>query len=48
MLGKEARLKRAEVRLHYLKRNGKNIDSPGVVNKLERKVKRFKAEKGEN
>lgn len=48
MLGRENRLLRAEVRLHYLKNNGKNVDSPGVVRKLERKIRRLKAEKGEN
>lgn len=30
-----------KVRLHQLKNNGKNFDSPGVVHKLERKVRRL-------
>lgn len=30
-----------KVRLHQLKNNGKNLDSPGVVNKLERRVRLF-------
>lgn len=48
MLRKENRLIRAEVRLHYLKNNGKNIDSPGVVRKLERKIRRLRMERGED
>lgn len=41
MLGKNIRLIRAEVRLHNLNNNGKNVDSPGVVRKLERKIRRL-------
>lgn len=48
MLGKDKQLLRAEVRLHYLKNNGKNVDSPGIVRKLERKIRRLKAERGED
>lgn len=48
MLGKDKRLIRAEVRLHYLKNNGKNVDSPGVVRKLERKIRRLRMERGED
>lgn len=42
MLSKEARLARAEVRLHNLENNGKNFDSPGVVKKLKRRIKLMK------
>lgn len=31
-----------EIRLHKLKTNGKNSDSPGVVKKLERKIRNLK------
>lgn len=31
-----------ENRLHKLKNNGKNSDSPGVVRKLERKIRNLK------
>lgn len=31
-----------ELRLHKLKTNGKNEDSPGVVNKLERRIRKLK------
>ena len=30
-----------KIRLHKLRNNGKNVDSPGVVNKLERKIKKM-------
>lgn len=30
-----------KVRLHKLQMNGKNDDSPGIVNKLKRKIRRF-------
>ena len=30
-----------KVRLNKLQTNGKNDDSPGVVNKLKRKIRRF-------
>lgn len=42
MIGKNARLARAEVRLHLLENNGKNFESPGVVKKLKRKIKLMK------
>ena len=31
-----------ENRLHKLKTNGKNDDSPGVIKKIERKIMRIK------
>jgi hypothetical protein len=31
-----------ENRLHKLKSNGKNSDSPGVVKKIERKIRNLK------
>ena len=31
-----------EIRLHKLKSNGKNEDSPGVVKKLERRIRKLK------
>lgn len=34
-----------ENRLHRLKTNGKNEDSPGVVRKLERKILKIKQNK---
>lgn len=30
-----------KVRLHKLENNGKNIDSPGVINKLRRRIKKL-------
>jgi hypothetical protein len=36
-----------EVRLHRLKNNGRNFDSPGVVKKLERQIRRIKEAEGE-
>lgn len=47
MIGKDARLAGAEVRLHKLQNNGKNFDSPGVIKKLKRKIKLMKARQGE-
>lgn len=35
----EAKILAMERRLHKLKTNGKNEDSPGVVKKLERKIR---------
>ena len=32
-----------EIRLHNLKSNGKNSDSPGVIKKIEREIKQIKA-----
>lgn len=46
-MGSKVNLKAMEVRLHKLKNNGKNFDSPGVVNKLERQIRNLK-EKGED
>ena len=40
MTNKE-KLMSVRVRLHQLKNNGKNFESPGVVKKLQRKVKRL-------
>lgn len=39
---KEYKILAMENRLHKLKNNGKNQDSPGVVNKLKRKIRRLK------
>jgi len=36
------RLLAAEIRLHKLKNNGKNSDSPGVVRKIEREIRHMK------
>lgn len=36
-----------EVRFHMLKNNGRNFDSPGVVHKLERQIRRIKEAEGE-
>lgn len=36
----EKNLVKWKVRLHKLQMNGKNDDSPGVVNKLKRKIRR--------
>ena len=38
----EEKLLALENRLHKLKNNGKNSDSPGVVRKLERKIRKLK------
>ena len=46
-MGSQINLKAMEVRLHKLKNNGKNFDSPGVVKKLERQIRNLK-EKGED
>ena len=46
-MGSKVNLKAMEVRLHKLKNNGKNFDSPGVVKKLERQIRNLK-EKGED
>ena len=32
----------AEIRLHKLKNNGKNSDSPGVIRKIEREIRHMK------
>ena len=31
-----------EIRLHKLKSNGRNGDSPGVIRKLEREIRKIK------
>ena len=31
-----------EIRLHKLKNNGRNDDSPGVIRKIERKLRNMK------
>lgn len=38
----EDKLLALENRVHKLKNNGKNSDSPGVVKKLQRKIRRLK------
>lgn len=30
-----------KVRLHKLESNGKNVDSPGIVNKLRRQIRKL-------
>lgn len=32
-----------EIRLHNLKSNGRNNDSPGVIRKIEREIRQIKA-----
>ena len=39
---KEDKILLMENRLNKLKSNGKNIDSPGVVNKLKRRIIKLK------
>lgn len=41
---KKDRLLETEIRLHKLKNNGRNDDSPGVIRKLERKIRHMKRE----
>lgn len=38
------RLLALEIRLHKLKNNGRNEDSPGVINKIEREIRNIKGE----
>lgn len=38
-MAKRVYLEELKVRLHKLQMNGKNVDSPGVVNKLQRKIR---------
>jgi hypothetical protein len=38
----EEKLLALENRLHKLKTNGKNSDSPGVIKKLQRKIRNIK------
>lgn len=42
MTDKEYKILAMENRLHKLKNNGRNADSPGVVKKLQRKIKKMK------
>ena len=44
MQGKEIKLASAKIRLHNLKSNGKNVDSPGVVHKLERQIRNMEGD----
>ena len=37
----------AEIRLHKLKNNGRNEDSPGVIRKIEREIRQIKKDQGE-
>ena len=41
-MNKENKILVMENRANKLKRNGKNVDSPGVVKKLERKILKLK------
>ena len=43
---RESNLIKWKVRLHKLENNGRNVDSPGIVNKLRRKIR--KAEENES
>lgn len=36
------RLLGAQIRLHKLKNNGRNSDSPGVIRKIEREIRHMK------
>jgi hypothetical protein len=38
----KSRLLAAEIRLHKLKNNGRNSDSPGVIRKIEREIRHMK------
>ena len=42
MTDREYKILAMENRLHKLKTNGRNADSPGVVKKLQRKLRRLK------
>lgn len=44
---KEIELLTLKNRLHKLQSNGKNVDSPGVLRKLERRIKKIEQEQGE-
>ena len=37
----EKKILAMKIRLHKLKNNGRNDDSPGVIRKLERKIRRI-------
>ena len=39
---KEKKLLGLEMRLHRLKTNGRNVDSPGVIGKIEREIRQIK------
>ena len=43
---KKNKLLALEIRLHKLKNNGRNGDSPGVIRKIEREIRQIK-NKGE-
>ena len=45
MTNREHKILATEIRIHKLKTNGRNADSPGVINKLQRKLRNLK--KGE-
>jgi hypothetical protein len=38
----ENKLLALEIRLHKLKNNGRNSDSPGVIRKIEREIRQIK------
>ena len=40
---KKDKLLALEIRLHNLKNNGRNSDSPGVIKKIEREIRQIKA-----
>ena len=40
---KRNKLLALEIRLHNLKNNGRNTDSPGVLRKIEREIRQIKA-----
>lgn len=42
------RLLTAKIRLHKLKSNGKNSDSPGVIRKIEREIRHMKEDREGN
>lgn len=42
-----SRLLMLERRLHKLKANGKNEESPGVIKKIEREIRNIKQKNGE-
>ena len=41
---REDKLTALEIRLHKLKNNGRNNDSPGVIRKIERQIRQIKRE----
>ena len=40
---KKNKLLALEIRLHNLKNNGRNTDSPGVLRKIEREIRQIRA-----